>query len=328
MIRFKRITDEVIYKVIMSDINKYLCQCARERIDNKDKITEISNLQNSKYSEILKKFVEIFSKSFTEKQLNIMLNRLNTLKISKVTYKNAYLYCFSLGYYDSNENEIVIEYYKDRRTSKDSVEETLIHELVHMASTRKTKDGNITGFEIPYYIGINLNEGYTEYITEKYFTKGNDYVKSKSINLFLAKGIENIIGQERMQELFFDANLKGLIDEIAQYDSRDNIIRLLFLMDRSSRVMRGSRDLYNIVEEIAKINAKKLEKEFNLGLLTYEEYQIQYAIKVEEYLKGNMWSEETKVHKDDNSFVLSDQGFTSSVYEFNNPEKNKVKYYQ
>ena len=328
MIRFNKITDDIVFKFIISDINKYLSLCSNIRIDKGIGSKETNYLVYGKYNAIIKSFIEKFSYFFTEEQLKLMLNRLKSLTINEITYKYAYPYCLSLGYYDSNENEIVVEYYKDRRISKESIEETLIHELIHMASTRTTKDGNITGFEIPYYIGLNLNEGYTEYITEKYFIKGNAYVKSKSMNLFLAKGIENIVGQERMQELFFDANLKGLVDELSKYDKEVNIKKLLYLMDRYTRIMRGNKDLCSIVLEIARINAKRLKRDLELGIISYEEYQIQYAIKVDEYLKGNMWSEETRVIKDNDTFILSDQGFTSSVYELITEEKNKVKYYQ
>lgn len=332
MIEFNRITDELLYRIIISDINKYLKLSSVDRIKNECPSTNLDDfLKYGEYNNTILSFLEKFIKSFTPSQTKDMLYKLNTLKIKDVVYRIPYpMYCISLGYYRSNYNEIIIEYYKDRRISKESVHETLIHELLHMASTIEIEDGILTGFEMPYLLGLSLNEGYTEYLTEKYFTKGMEYVKSSSINLFLAKGIENIIGAEKMQEHFFNADLNGLINELSKYATREEIIRLLFLIDRQGRLMRESKDLYSIIEEIAKLNAKRLIKDLEQGIISYDEYQIEYAKKVTEYLKGNMWSETTTVVRDNDSFILQDQGFSSSLYELRQKDKpeNKVKYYQ
>lgn len=332
MIKFKRISDEVLYHIIISEIHKYLKLSSDSRIKQEYSSSNIDEfLKFNEYNDTVLSFIGKFYKSFTSNQTKAMLSRLKDLKIKDVVYRIPFtIYCLSLGYYDSDYNEIVVEYYKDRRISKESIYSTLIHELLHMASTREFEDGILTGFEIPYLLGLSLNEGYTEYLTEKYFTKGIEYVKSNSVNLFLAKGIENIIGSEIMQKHFFNADLNGLINELSKYATREEIIRLLFLIDRQGRLMRESKDLFNIIEEIARLNAKKLIRDLEQGLISYEDFQIEYAKKVTEYLKGNMWSEETKVIRDNNSFILQDQGFSSSLYELKSKDKseNKVKYYQ
>lgn len=326
--RINRISDEIILRMLLPNTYKYLLICSEEKVKEEYTSNDIEEFLKYKgYNNIVKYFINKFSQNFTEEQIKAMLYRLKGLTISELIYKSYSPFYISLGYYDGHNNEIVIEYYKDRRQSQEKLKETLIHELLHMASTRSVRDGSITGFDIPLYLGNAINEGYTEYLTKKYFTKGSRYVNSREVDVFFAKGIENLVGDSKMQELYFNANLNGLVNEIAKYSSKEDAIKLLFLMDRKNIGLRGEKDLIQIIEEIAKLNAKKLERELSLGNITYEEYQIQYAIKYTEYLKGNMWSESTKIVKDDDCFILKDQGFTSSVYEIKKATKSKEKNY-
>lgn len=332
MIRFKSITDEILYHILKSDIYKYLELSTMNRLKQSYSSKDLSEfLRFNEYNKIVLEFIEKFIKSFSKNQTEAMLYRLKSLEISNIIYKvpSSIYYCISLGYYD-RDNKIKLEYYQDRRASKESIKETLIHELLHMASTKELEDGTLSGFELPYLLGLSLNEGYTEYLTEKYFTKGMEYVKSNNVDIFFAKGIENIIGPKKMQEFYFNADLNGLINELSQYSTKEEIIRLIFSIDRQKRMLTGSKQQAGIIKEIATINARKLKSDLETGLITYEQYQIEYAKNVSEYLKGNLWSEETQVIKDNGTFILCDQGFTSSLYELKertNP-KNKVKYYQ
>ena len=46
---------------------------------------------------------------------------------------------------------------------------------------------------------------------------------------------------------------------------------------------------------------------------------------VQNYKKNNLWSEETVVKKDGNSFLLVDQGKSSDLYEFTPTEETYQK---
>ena len=97
-----------------------------------------------------------------------MLYRLKRLSITEERSEIPPLaQIISLGFYHTEKNNITIHYY-DKKIPI-NIEDTLKHELMHMASTRSTKVGLITGLEIPDLIGEGLNEGYTQYLTDKYF---------------------------------------------------------------------------------------------------------------------------------------------------------------
>lgn len=323
------ITDEIILKLLLKGINHSLEESTYPRTVPTEGYSLQKLLRFNQLNEKIKTFVMLFQKNFTKEQTNNMLSKLATLTIKEEDCnKEAYFKCI-LGEYSVADNTITINHYKERIESNIE-EETLYHELIHMASTRSIKQKYLTGFEIPDYLGISLNEGYTEYITQKYFTKGMGYVYSEDQDLFFAKGIENIIGREKMEELFFNADLEGLIKELSKYTERKNVIKLLYLIDKQHSCIRKYREKRAIINEIAKLNKIKLIEDYKKGLITYEEYQIEYAKNVEGYRNGVLWSEETKVIKDKGIFVLYDQGYSSKVYELKlgSKEKEKEKKYK
>ena len=162
-------------------------------------------------------------------------------------------------------------------------------------------------------------------IMEKYFTKGMKYTNTDDYKVFFAKGIENVVGSKRMEKYYFDANIGELVKDLEKYAKRKDIFKLLFLIDKIEDPFFTSREIRSIVLEIAKINEAKLEKDYQDGKLSDEQFDIEYAIKVIEYKKNNLWSEETVVKKDGNSFLLVDQGKSSDLYEFTPTEETYQK---
>lgn len=110
------------------------------------------------------------------------------------------------GFYNSFEN--VVKLLSNKRS-------TLTHELLHLSSNLvKDKMNSITGFQITdlskrYDIGVGINEGYTSLLNERYF-------KEKHVSyldlLILSELIELIVGQELMEKMYFENNLKGLCE--------------------------------------------------------------------------------------------------------------------
>lgn len=128
----------------------------------------------------------------------------------------------------------VIEYYvKDIRY-------VIFHELFHMSSRRADENYWICGFhqikknlvsgEDDCDIGAGLDEGYTQLLTERYF--GNKGIK-KAYGLFvdLVRHIEILVGREKMEMLYSQADLRGLIDELQKYATYEDIIDLLDDLD-------------------------------------------------------------------------------------------------
>ena len=320
-----RVTDKLMFMLLSRGLDDRL----QEVIDASRKGTRKERLNLSHISEeakpTVKKFVSIFKENFSTKQTAEMISRVNSLKIVEEIGETVKVQKFiSLGSYDNATNQILLNKYEDREIPFEKWE-TLMHELLHMASTKETDHGTITGLEISGYIGLQLNEGYTEYLAEKYFTKGMKYTNTDDYKVFFAKGIENVVGSKRMEKYYFDANIGELVKDLEKYAKRKDIFKLLFLIDKIEDPFFTSREIRSIVLEIAKINEAKLEKDYQDGKLSDEQFDIEYAIKVIEYKKNNLWSEETVVKKDGNSFLLVDQGKSSDLYEFTPTEETYQK---
>lgn len=110
----------------------------------------------------------------------------------------------------------------------------IYHELLHMASTKKINDKLIlTGFSIIDFTklkkyGIFINEGYTEYLSEKYFYGGNVY----KTQIGFIKQIEKIVGEKQMEQMYLKADLKGLINELIKYqNTKEDVLEFILNTD-------------------------------------------------------------------------------------------------
>ena len=128
--------------------------------------------------------------------------------------------------YDENLNTIYVVDHKSP-----SIANIISHELLHMATTKRTEKVIFSGFYQFYKdkatgIGYALNEGYTEYLNKKYFNKDEEEDSYHNEQL-IAQGIERIVGSKLMEELYFKADLKSLVDELAKSTSIENVMILL-----------------------------------------------------------------------------------------------------
>lgn len=78
-----------------------------------------------------------------------------------------------------------------------------------------------------FSIGYGINEGYTAYCNFKLFGSAIAY----PFESLVSKTIEEIIGENTMEELFFNADLKRLIQELQKYVSENEIIDFLCKLD-------------------------------------------------------------------------------------------------
>lgn len=324
--QIKSFISYIYFRIIEPDIEKDLTRNKNHIINNNYDISpEKKQPDFGKYNESIERFKEIFKESFTEEQYQRMLYRLSDLTIEEKELDYKLSFTISAGTYDSYYNKITINKFNGLELDI-SEEELLFHELMHMASTNYSAMGSKTGLELSDLLGVQLNEGYTDYLTRKYFTRGYKYTESHENNIMIAKGIENIIGSERMEELFFTSNINGLIDELSKYISRENVIKLLFLIDRVPDISDKSKEFDYVIKQISLLNEQKLIMDLTEGKITQKEYEEQYAIKVKEYRMYQMWSEDTKVTEDETSFILHDHEYVSSLYERSIIPKNKLQY--
>lgn len=127
------------------------------------------------------------------------------------------------GCYYPESNEIAL-------MSDNNGRDVAFHELLHLASSKVTPEDIIfTGFcqgkDLGEIItGECINEGYTEYLNCKYFIQRDSiYYDDDKI---IARGIEDIIGSSKMEELYFNSDLKGLINELSKYCSEQVVNNL------------------------------------------------------------------------------------------------------
>lgn len=177
---------------------------------------------NKQVETAINNFLKVLLSNFKEEDIPLLFSNLNTLSVKK--YKlNDYIFLNNLGaYYRSNVNIIVI------RKNKLNV---IYHELFHMASSFYNKENQMifSGFEqnslFKKGIGKALNEGYTQLLTERYFSEQIE--KVYNIEKSFAQIIEMIVGKEKMKSLYFKVDLPGLINELQNYCDNDEIIKLL-----------------------------------------------------------------------------------------------------
>ncbi len=160
-------------------------------------------------------------------------NNIKTLNIKeKYSKLIGKIFCAS---HDPRTNEICL-YNKN-------FEYILYHELLHMASSKKINNELIlSGLTIidlknRKKYGVFLNEGYTEYIVLKYFNKDMDVYK---IQVNFIKQLEKIVGEELMEQMYFNADLKGLINELMKYkNTKEEVIEFISNLDLVHKYMNS-----------------------------------------------------------------------------------------
>lgn len=167
---------------------------------------------DSKYVE---KMVGIFVTTMLKKSNNFDVNKF------KENFNNLKFYVDDLsldnasGKYDFILNEIVI-----------AQKFSIFHELMHMSSSNFKSNYIRVGFLTINKFGFEefgryFNEGCTEMLTHKYFGVAQ---RCYDTSIAIATEIANIIGEEKLEKLYFQGNLSGLINELKKYNSMDNII--------------------------------------------------------------------------------------------------------
>ncbi len=175
-------------------------------------------------------FLKVLTQNISEEDLYNFLQNMKTLKTN---FKNFTIYNMLShrsvhGFYSYEDNTISL--------SKRNYHLTIYHELFHMASTVIEKDASTlyTGFlqiqDNDEKIGNGLNEGYTQYLTERYFSD-KPILKCYSYETRIASIIEQIIGSSKMQSFYFHGNLSGVVDSLKNYSSKDEIDKFITTLD-------------------------------------------------------------------------------------------------
>jgi len=177
------------------------------------------------FFEYLENFQKVLEANVPKENLKFFYKNITSLKIG-ISNLNLYNFIHSSnfsGFYILRRNKIKIKL--------TALKETMYHELLHMATTYV--DGLkvlYCGFSQESFDQISfcdsINEGYTELLNSRYFLDGKE-TNGYRFQVTTAKMLERIIGMEKMQNLFFTANLQGLIDELKVYASEEDIMKFI-----------------------------------------------------------------------------------------------------
>ena len=163
-----------------------------QKIYLNDKAKFVSN----KFRDDVHLFINRICSSDSDIDFSLLGKNLSDLKI-KVDPKFIYYFCFekdSRANYSVGDNTITLLRVDARKN--------IFHELFHMASSYEGQDGFLfSGFRqyriLDSSIGLGLNEGYTQALTEHYF-RDFDIPKTYPLEVKAARNLESIIGREKM----------------------------------------------------------------------------------------------------------------------------------
>lgn len=218
--------------------------------ENTRKIENKRVIYNKKIKETLHTFHDVLKNKLPEENLYNFYNNINGLKVFiNRTFFNKFF--SSSGIYKYNKNYIFLNEITD---------ECIYHELLHLSSNRFDENNAncYCGFmfcDKNSSIGYGINEGYTEYLTQKFFD-----VKQKSyiFETLVAHYLEQIIGEDKMQKFYFNGDLYGLYKELLKYSKefqiKNFINRLDYYTTRGSEVKTGREKEFNINQEDKIIN--------------------------------------------------------------------------
>ena len=237
----------------------------KPEINNDLKEYDLTKLNIKQYNYAIKTFYNVMKNNFSNDQLSFFYNNISNLRI--IDSNNGLLYKIFLNTnyvanYDTKDNKIRI-YNPDCYTA-------IYHELIHMSSSICKNGIHYTGFKQYSLkpgsfinIGQGINEGYTQLLTERYFGYSRELRGVYEYEMHLMKNIEKVIGKEKMENLFFKANLKGLIEELNKYLSEDEIFSFINNVDFLNKHLK---DDFNNIEKGMIENSIKSTSEFTLKL--------------------------------------------------------------
>ena len=252
------------------------------KLNKKYKNINFKELVQKEFGESLSIFAETLIDNFSSKDLVNFFNNINEIKINnrdKFEFHDLkgeiYLLFFGnkfSGCYSPVLNKIYA--YEEFKL-------VLFHELFHMASTFYDKENDIvySGFYqrgTKKHIGVGIDEGYTEHLTEMYFA--NKPLRATTTYKYLkdvANLIELGIGKDKMHKFYLNSNLNGLINVMSKYVGVENALKFIESTDY----------VYNNLEKSIK-SKKKLEKHLKfVNIITLSIYT-NYLVK--EFKKRNI----------------------------------------
>ena len=211
-----------------------------------------NNMSYERFNEFIRYFEYILKRRFPEELLNNFYDNVSDFKIYSV--------CFQLGDFLKKRERYAGRYNPVSNTIIINIKDgecfySIYHELFHMASTnRMITDRVQSGFLVNHNgmsVGKGLNEGYTDLLAYRYFSHAGLKV-GYPLEYRYAKVLEQVVGQETMEKLYITSNPNGLVHGLLKYDSMDNIIDFVKLLDNVNNMNNNENETaisvrYNIL---------------------------------------------------------------------------------
>ena len=268
-------------------------------LQEKKDSTNIDRFQETEFRELIEEFVSVLEENFKKEDLQNFYRNMDTVRIKtrNMALQNFGEYLKIAGTYNSSKNSINL--------NNGQVKNTLLHELFHMASAKKYGKSTFSGFKqfsSDFAIGSGLTEGYTQLLTERYFSKKHPAVKGSYQDLVLiTKSIEKIIGKEKMESLYLNCNLNGLIEELKKYMTEEEVMKIITITDviltkeRIKNLTKAEKNKFDqnigdVWRIIYRATLKKGKMLFDKGEITDVDYELDYrriVIPISGYLSTN-----------------------------------------
>lgn len=231
-----------IYETVVSGKFKLQRRGIRKTLD-------VSKVQIKDHEKVFEKVQRVYkeeNKEFME-HLNKYEDFLNSKPHINKEFYNKNISEVTIMYYDNktqkkyNQGKMTTSAYFDVILGKLYIKlmrgkyiKNIYHELSHLSSYFKKGDIAYHGFRqmdtnTGYSIGVGINEGFTEIINRTYFEKDSD---SYEVAYTAVERLSKIIGLEKMETLYFNADLKGLVDEIMKCGvSKEEVYKFIINLD-------------------------------------------------------------------------------------------------
>ncbi len=316
----------IIRKINLKNVNKVILT---PELKEESSEVDFEKCAQKLLGDSIIKFSKFMIENYPKEYLINFYRNINCLLVNKKSLK---LYNLLLGEkfiatFSPRKNKITI--------SNDMYKSAIYHELFHLSSS-SVKNGDVfCGFSQKSIkrgvsIGRALNEGYTQLLSERYFEDG--LKDSYSYFVFIADKVEKIIGEHKMSNFYFNSNLFGLIKELEQYKSEEEIMQFICGLDLL--YMCRNKDKYKLVRDIIDGSAeelgeflidtytKKLKNELNSNIITKDEFiekVVEYICSVAEI---NNWMYSEKIEFELKNDIIS----LDEIYEYlNNNNKRSLK---
>ncbi len=294
-----------------------------------DKVNVRGNSREAKES--VREFLEVF-RNLDHIDLT---NFYCTFKPGNICKKKKFLGIFPKHDGSFEARDCTIEYFTE------AIRYVIFHELIHMAGHGFSATHWICGFhqrkkamskndnEKIYDIGIALDEGYVQLLTERYFS---DKGIKRGYGLFVdvARYIEALVGRKKMESMYFKADLIGLVNCLSKYASRCEVLTLLVDLDYIYGALKHK--IIPLPRIIAGQKYQSILKKVSFMLIRKMEMETEMREEEIQNLSATFYSVKTHVKEYDHMLFrtsqLTRQQMTEMVQKSKMDDSKKMKFHK